>query len=788
MRPALLCVVIALWLPLAMLFGWEPSSACADEPTPEGSAGLRPESVTHFNQDLKPFAQQWCVDCHGGDEPSAGMALDTMLDPASLKSQRKLWSKVAAQLKAGAMPPDDAEQPTPEVRQALGQWLEGELNYCDCSVAYNPGRVTIRRLNRTEYNNTIRDLMGIDFQPATDFPADDLGYGFDNIGDVLSISPILLEKYLAAAQQISQRAIQAGDPTEAQIVRAEAEKLSSRLRRGSPRGEYHVLTSRGHIILDHRFPLDGEYVLRARAFGQQAGNEPARMQARLDDQELKVFDVEAVADEPAVYEIRTEVTAGEHRFSVGFVNDFYQPDDPDPANRDRNLLVDYLEIEGPFGAEAPPLTEAHRAIIFREPKDDADQLPAAREILRRFVGRASRRPATEEELTRLTGFVTLAREEGQSFEHGIQLAVQAVLVSPHFLFRIEAQPADAVAGTDYDISEYELASRLSYFLWSSMPDEPLLALAAEGKLRQELGPQVKRMLADPKSAALIENFATQWLQIRRLDEFTPDPERFPKFDDALRQAMQAETVEFFGAIVRDDRSVLDLLDADFTFVNQRLAEHYGIEGIEGDAMQRVAVDPTQRGGILMQGSILTVTSNPTRTAPVKRGKWILEQLLGTSPPPPPPDVPLLEESEEARLTGSLRERFEQHRKNPTCASCHTLMDTLGFGLENYDAIGAWRDRDGEFPIDASGTMPDGVEFATPGELKLILKKDSEKFVRCLTEKLMTYALGRGIEYYDQCAVNDVTAAVAEDGYRFSRLVVEIVESVPFQKRRVSPGE
>jgi hypothetical protein len=501
--------------------------------------------------------------------------------------------------------------------------------------------------------------------------------------------------------------------------------------------------------------------------------------------------VSAVEGAAQDYEIKLNVPAGKHRFVARFINDYYKPDDPDPKNRDRNLIVERLEIQGPLGVLPEKLPASQAKLFTCRPADNNDPTDCARAILRPFASRAFRRPATDDEVDRLTRLVMSATKDGDSFERGIQVALEAVLVSPHFLFRIELDPEPLNPQAVRTIGDYELATRLSYFLWSSTPDEELLKLAHDGTLRKEgnLAAQVRRMLRDPKAGALVENFASQWLQLRNLKLINPDKKQFPTFDDALRNAMETETKLFFEAIVREDRSVLEFLDTNFTFVNERLAKHYGIPGVKGDQFQKVTLPTGERGGLLTQASILTVTSNPTRTSPVKRGKWILENLLNAPPPPPPPNVPELKEAEKGKpLEGTLRQRMEQHRVNPNCAVCHTQMDAIGFGLENYDPVGAWRTKDGNSDIDPSGTLPGGLKFNSPAELKAILKARDGEFRRCLAEKLLTYALGRGLEYYDKCTVDTIVKNVSANQDRFSALVLEIVNSDAFQKRRGKQGD
>ena len=607
--------------------------------------------------------------------------------------------KVKEFVEAGEMPPENHKiKPSQAEIDQLAGWIDGTLAKVNCQLPADPGRVTIRRLNRTEYNNTIRDLLGIDFHPADDFPSDDVGYGFDNIGDVLTLPPMLFEKYLEAAESIAERAIVADHARPLGPLQTwEADKLSGSGQMLNETGK--VLSSTGSVNATHTFPIDAEYILRARAYGQQAGPEPVKMAFLIDGKPLKTVVVSAVEKDPKVYETHAKLKKGTRKFSVAFLNDYYNEKALDPAQRDRNLVVEYLEVQGPAVSKNAPLPESHKRIIFKTPTAE-NRASLGVEIVEKFATRAYRRPLLPGEVAKLVRFIDLAKENGESFERGVQLAVEAVLVSPQFLFRVELGPRAVQKKNEVvkppnaaPVTEFELASRLSYFLWSSMPDDELFELARQGKLREgkNLDTQVRRMLRDRKATALVENFADQWLQVRNLKLVNPDRGRFPTFDEPLRAAMQKETELFCEAIMREDRSVLEFIDADFTFVNERLAKHYGIAGVKGDGFQRVALKDRIRGGLLTQASILTVTSNPTRTSPVKRGKWILEQILGAPPPPPPPDVPILKDDRDGPLKGSLRQRMEQHRANPSCASCHARMDPLGFGFENFDAIGAWRD-------------------------------------------------------------------------------------------------
>jgi len=754
----------------------------ADDAQP--AEALPPDAF--FEQRLQPFVETYCTACHMGDTPAGGIAFESYTTRGSLLEHAAAWQKVIEQLDFESMPPADELQPDKAERREIVEWLQSVGTAPDGGGPVDPGRVTIRRLNRAEYNNTIRDLVGIDIQPAADFPTDDVGYGFDNIGDVLSMPPIMLERFLDAAEQVADAAIRTTDPNMPTARRFQA---SDELMEGGKLDDTsRVLPSQGEISVEAEFAVAGEYILRASAFGMQAGSELVKMGFHLDRDDLEVVEVPAVSEAPGQYEVRAKVEEGRHRFAVSFENDYYRPEGPEEERGDRNLYVEYLEIEGPFGLEATPLPESHRRIIYRTPAEGESEEACARELIATFATRAFRRPTTDDEVSRLIELFNLRRGEGGSFEQSMQLAITAVLVSPHFLFRIEEdRPPSEPGGISAPVSDYELASRLSYFLWSSLPDEELLAAAAAGTLHQAdvREAQIRRMLADPKSDALVHNFADQWLQIRNLERLAPDEKLFDDFDEPLRAAMAEETRRFFAGVMREDRSVLELLDANYTYLNERLARHYGIEGITGEEFRRVELPSNTRGGVLTQASILTITSNPTRTSPVKRGKWVLETLLGTPPPPPPADVPLLVEGEQAALSGSLRERTLQHRADPNCASCHERMDPLGFGLENFDAIGRWREQDGEFSIDPSGTLPSGESFAGPAELRTILLGRAAEFRHSLAEKLLTYALGRGLEYYDRTAVDGLVHALEAGDDRFTALVVAVAASDPFRLRRAT---
>ena len=760
-----------LRLLLLLLLASQIAANAASKP----SAKIKAGQPISYEQHITPLLQKYCFDCHGDGVKKGDLVLDSYTNAITAINDPRLWEKVMQNLRTHTMPPEKKPQPTLAENELIVRWIETEVFQCDCTKP-DPGRVTLHRLNRTEYNNTIRDLVGISFQPADDFPADDSGYGFDNIGDVLSVPPVLLEKYLAAAEKIMEAAIVTEDPAKARIRRFDAEPLAGSASGEAVDGGGRRLSREGDIFVKVNLPADGEYLFRAKAYGEQAGDQPTRMTLRLGGQDLQTFDVTAVAEEPKIYEHRVQARAGTNRFAAAYINNYV-----DQKKRlDRNLVIEHLEVIGPTDAPLPPLPATHRRIFFRDPAP-TNHLEYAREILQRFTTRAYRRPVTPDEVDRLLPFVRLAQKQGDTFERGVQLALEAVLVSPHFLFRGELQPEPNNPKAVHPINEFALASRLSYFLWSSLPDDELLAHAAKGTLRKNLEPQLRRLLKDPKSRALVENFSGQWLQLRNLKIATPDAKTFPNFDDDLRLAMQRETELLFENIVRDDRSVLDFLDANYTFVNERLARHYGLDGVRGEPFQRVSLKGTGRAGVLTHGSVLTLTSNPTRTSPVKRGKYILENILGTPPPPPPPNVPELPET---TLTGTLRQRLEQHRESPSCASCHARMDPIGFGFENFDAVGVWRAKDGDFPIDPAGQLVSGESFRGSADLTAVLmKKKREEFTRCLSEKLLTYALGRGLEFYDKCALDEITKRLAKGNYKFSRLVLEIAKSVPFQQRR-----
>jgi hypothetical protein len=770
--PALAGAVVCAWL-------------CSPAPAADAAVPV------DFSKGVVPFLTTHCTPCHGEKSKKADLALNIYRDEQAVLKDRKRWEAVLKMVRSGEMPPETRRRPAATDVEIFVKTVTALFDRADRGAGRDPGRVTVRRLNKTEYANTVHDLTGIDFDPAEDFPADDVGYGFDNIGDVLSLSPILMERYLAAAEAIVQRTVLTEKPAPpSRRVGPNAFEP-----RGFVRGaRARSLTAKGDAVYTNRHALqdDGDYTLRVRAVAiPQDEKTPIRFALTDNDKEVKTFEVKTPSPPPApgrppTFEVRLPLKKGEHRVGVKLLSDLKPPEKPAAAPDRKGLPktpgvhVTGIDLEGPMDY----WPETHRRIMACTPGQPRRE--QAREILTRFGSRAYRRPVTPDEIEHLLHLVDAAQARGDKWEAGIQLALQAILVSPKFLFRVELD--DRPESRDaHPLDDYQLAARLSYFLWSTLPDEELFALAGKKQLTPHLDSQVRRLLASPRSKAFVENFALQWLQLRNLRTFTPDPKLFPEFDERLRAAMFKETELFFGAILREDRSILDLLDADFTFVNGRLAKHYGISGVYGEEFRRVKLTDGLRGGLLAQASILTVTSNPTRTSPVKRGKWVLEQVLGTPPPDPPPNVPELPVDEKAQLTGSLRQRMEQHRANPNCAVCHTQMDAMGFAFENFDAVGAFRAKDGNFAIDPSGTLPGGLSFRGLAELKTILRGKKELFARCLTEKMLTYALGRGLEPYDRSTVEAILAALARDNYRFSALVIGIAQSEPFRLRRGTGG-
>jgi len=734
-----------------------------------------------FEQAVQPVLAKSCAPCHNERMASGGLNLKAFSTAASIHEYREGWERIVLKIRTGEMPPPGVPRPDPTQAEALMSYVRGEFERADRALKPDPGRVTARRLNRAEYQNTIRDLLGVEFQADKDFPSDDSGHGFDNIGDVLTVSPVLMEKYLNAAERIAARAIGA-DPLP-KPMEVSFELKDKNLRRVDP----------STVETVGRLEWDGEYQVIIGMTGERAPDaKPVTLGFWVDGKLVHSMPVETKPSGLVYFnpyseaEFRIRLTEGEHTYRAGFIGDEFVKTltGKDIYHDKKNKFLSMIRFLGPH---APKDGHPLRSRIVT--CDPATGAACVNRIVATLARKAYRRPVTATEVAKLVRFVDLAKTEGLSVDQGIQLAIRAMLVSPHFLFRVERDPDPNDPAKVHPISDIELASRLSYFLWSSMPDQELLKLAETRKLRQSLDLQVKRMLADPRAAAFATNFAGQWLEVRNLDSVKPDPQKFPEWGPELREAMKTETRLFFESLLRENRPMAHFLSANYTFLNEKLAKFYGIEGVSGPEFRRVELQNGQRGGILTHASVLTVTSYPTRTSPVIRGKYILQNILGAPPPAPPPDVPALDE-ESVGNAGSMRQQLEKHRSNPTCASCHARMDVLGFGLENYDAIGRWRTADGKFPIDVGGTLPNGKSFATPAEMNELLNAELPEFARCLTEKILTYALGRGLERYDRRTVDEIQRKLAATGYRFETLVLETARSLPFQSRRgeVSQGK
>ncbi|MGE0393870.1 MAG: DUF1592 domain-containing protein [Vicinamibacterales bacterium] len=761
------------------------------------------------------LVDRYCVTCHNARQKAAGLLLD-QAPLARLAEHTETWEKVVRKLRVGAMPPAGMPRPDDAALTGLTSWLETSLD-AEAAKAPNPGRPAVHRLNRAEYANAIRDLLGVEIDAPALLPADTSGFGFDNVADVLSVSSGLLERYMAAARKISRLAL--GDPTVKPGLQAYSLPYMVLLQDGRM-SEDLPFGSRGGTTVRHLFPVDGEYSVKVTLQRSYLDTEPRglstaeQVDIRLDGERLALLPVggpDAVgpspyasapkppADEKLV--VRFAAKAGPHAISVSFQNRTWAPEGPGPSRFPAasfgtqhakatsvstgrvEMAVDTVFVEGPFNALRPAMTESRRRIFVCDPS--VREEACARTILGRLARRAYRRAATAEDVDTLMTFYRAGRADG-TVDAGIQRALERVLVSPYFLFRVEEDPPGVRPGAAYRISDVDLASRLSFFLWSSIPDDRLLDLAVAGRLKDPavLEQQVRRMLADPKSKSFVQNFFSQWLYTRNMRLHRPDQKAFMDFDENLREAFITETEMYVESQVRDDRGVMELITGTYTFVNERLARHYGVPNVYGPRFRRVTFTDDHRGGILGQGSLLTVTSMSTRTSPVKRGAWLLEHLLGTPPPPPPPNVPALPESTDGKkVATSVRERMEQHRKNPVCASCHSKMDPLGFALENFDGVGQWRDRDGESVVDASGTLPDGTKFGSPAEFRTALLRRPEALVSTVTTKLLTYAMGRGVEAADMPAVRRIMRDAAASEYRWSTLILGVVRSMPFQMRR-----
>jgi hypothetical protein len=791
--------------------------ACVIAPAAPSSA----QSLSPSHPDMAVLSK-YCFTCHNDKRRVGGLALNTK-DLTHVGPDAEVWEKVVRKLRMGAMPPPGMPRPDSQTTDAFVSSLEDQLDQ-EAALHPNPGRTqALHRLNRAEYRNAVRDLLGLDVDTTALLPPDDEDtQGLDNNASLLSVSPALLERYLIVAQRVSRQALDippAGPATE-------TFKVAKLAAQDEQEGQDLPFGSRGGAAFHYDFPADGQYVIKVRLRRQIEDivtglMEPEQIDLRIDGERVSSFKVggenhgltaadsyggEIFGDPDWEHwaitaddglQVRLPVKAGPRVVSVSFVDRLAKPEDAVinagslsgsliPYDENRIQAVDTVTIGGPYdvGAQVRADTPSLRKILLCRPATAAQEEPCARRILSSLAGQAYRRPATAQEVRTLMAFYREGRKDGD-FTAGLQDAVSGILASPKFLFRIERDPAGAAPGSVYRIGDLELASRLSFFLWSSIPDRTLVTLAAQGKLHRPavLDQQVRRMIADPRSTALVDNFASQWLLLRNIRDASPDTYLFPTFDDELRTSMEQETKLFFNDQIHSNRSVVELLTARYTFLNQRLAEHYGIPNVAGNRMRRVdlAAD-SPRGGLLGQGSLLMVTSYANRTSPVLRGKWVLDSLLGTPPPEPPPNVPALKDTGAGGKAASVRARLEEHRKNPACASCHDSMDPLGFALENFDATGKWRTIDAGTPIDASGVLPSGVKFQGPTGLRDALLARKEQFVQAMVQKLLAYALGRQLEAYDMPTVRKVVHDARSDDYRWQSIIGGIVKSEPFLMR------
>jgi hypothetical protein len=747
----------------------------------------------------------YCTDCHNQEDWAGSLDLE-LFDLAQAPADAETWEKVLRKFRGNMMPPQGSPRPSAAEFAAFSGWLEQTLDAA-ALAAPEPGKRSLHRLNRTEYGNAVRDLLHLEVDISEYLPADDEGYGFDNIADVLRTSPTLLEQYLVASRKISELAL--GDMHQqplSKVYRVAPDQAQGQHIPGLPLG------TRGGILIEHNFPLDADYEFRnyltRNIVGYMTGLEwPHEFEISIDGERVFLAQVGGEEDNlrsdrnfaeaadiiDARLQARIPVKAGRHQVAITFLQknaaETHEPlelhtRDLDLQNMNGLPTLDYVDIIGPFEATGPGFTASRERVFSCYPANAAQEASCASEILDTLGRRAFRRPLQQQDKDLLLGFYRDGSEQG-GFEQGIALALRFVLSSPEFLFRSEPDPADVQPGEIYALSDTALASRLSFFLWSSIPDDELLDLAAAGRLSDAavFDAQVERMLRDPKAVALVDNFAAQWLFLRNLQSSHPDTRTFPNFDDKLRTAFRTETSLFIRDVIRNDRPVLELLNADYTWLNDRLAAHYGIPGIQGSHFRKVQLVDPQRRGLLGQGSVLTITSYPNRTSPVLRGKWVLENLIGSPPPPPPPNVPDLKDNEPGGAMLSVRERLIQHQENPACNGCHGVLDPLGFALENFDGIGRWRNKDESGPVDSSGQLADGTPVEGVGSLREALLSKPEVFVNTLTEKLLTYALGRGLDHNDMPVVRAITREAAADEYRFSALVKGIVSSTQFRMKR-----
>jgi cytochrome c5 len=768
----------------------------ASNPTAQSEA--KPQAPDVATQ--RALIDQYCVTCHNAKLKTANLLLD-QLDLAHLSANAEIGEKVVRKLRAGMMPPINMKRPDPATMESLIKWMETELDHGAVQHLPAPG---LHRLNRTEYANAIRDVLGLEVDPTKFLPSDDSTRGFDNIAGALTMSPALMEAYLSAAGKISRLAIGDVSAPRQEVFEAPADTAQNHYIEGLPFG------TRGGLLMKYEFPADGEYTFKVKGvtgyfqavLGQIKGEQ---LEVTVDGERVKVFDWDREISNTTGNGRATQripIKAGLHTVGVTFLatNDVPGTELNKPFQRTMNTPgtipgfqfyphVGQVTIEGPYGAAGSTDTPSRRKIFVCRPVTDREEGTCARTIISTLVKHAFRRPATPADLEVLMEFYLTGRNDGGNFDQGIQAALQRILADPEFVYRGEAEPAAIAAGKAYRVSDLALASRLSFFLWSSVPDDELIDIASQGKLKDPvvLAQQVRRMLKDPKSNALINNFTGQWLSVRSLKASEPVVNLFPDFDDNLRDAFERETELFFGSIVREDRSILDLLNADYTFVNERLAKHYGIQNVYGPNFRRVTL-PTEldvRRGLLGKGALLTVTSNAARTSPVARGKWFLQTFLGVSPPDPPPNVNTTLAERPADAAGNtkaptMRQIMEAHHTNPACNTCHQIFEPIGLAMENFDAVGAWRTQDQGVPIDANGVLVDGTKVDGVASLREVLMRRSDTFARVIAEKLLTYALGRGVEYEDMPLVRSIVRDSGASKYRFSSLVLNIVKSPAFQ--------
>jgi hypothetical protein len=803
------------------------AGAAQDKPAPTAAS------------DIQKTVSTYCVTCHNGRLKTGDLALDRT-ELADVAAHPDVWEKVVRKVRTGMMPPAGAPRPTAAERDALLASLVTALDE-GARAAPNPGRPLAHRLNRAEYGNAIRDLLALEVDASTLLPPDDSSAGFDNNADVLGVSPVLLESYLTAAERVSALALGDRDiPPAGEIYRVRQDESQDRHVPGLPLGTV------GGILIDTTLPLDGEYQFRVTLFRTNLGTMRGleyehQLEISVDGRRVHLAafggdkEIAASSENPTTtgdavdgrFTVRVPLTAGPHKIGVAFLEKThalntrrlqnYVRSSSDTIDFSGYPHIDEVILTGPFNPTGAGQTPSRRRLFVCQPASalrasagqaaktaaadssrrraetiDPSEVGCARQILSTVARRAYRADVSEGDIATLMTFFRQGRQDG-SFESGIDLALRRVLASPKFIFRTEHDPAGIAPGTPYQVSSFELASRLSFFVWSSIPDDELLDAASRGTLRRPatFERQVRRMLADARAQSLVDNFLGQWLQLRNLKSKQPNSHEFPDFDDNLRQALHREMELFFGSIIREDRSVLDLMNADYTFLNERLARHYGVPNIYGSHFRRVTLADEARRGLLGKGAVLMVTSHPHRTSPVLRGKWVLENILGAPPPPPPDVVPPFKEETEAAKPQSVRERLEQHRRNPACAGCHRMIDPAGLALENFDAIGAWRTRDGGTrgtPVDASGQLVDGTKVDGVVALRQALMREPEIFVGTVTEKLLTYALGRGLSASDMPAVRAIVRDARRDDYRFSSIVLGIIRSAPFQMRAAADAK